>query len=127
MERIHSVVSDPIRAQDQVFQTLIDGGRDTVWGKQYDYASLRSLNDLKNRFPVQDYDTLKPYIDRIMQGEQQVLWHSHIAWFAKSSGTTSDKSKFIPVSSMALEECHFRGGRDVIAMYLHNNPESKLF
>jgi len=127
VSRIQQVVEDPVRAQEEVFSELISGGRDSFWGKQYDYASVHSIDELKRRFPVQDYDTLKPYIDRIMQGEQQVLWNTPISWFAKSSGTTSDKSKFIPVSPMALDECHFKGGRDVLAMYLHNYPESRIF
>lgn len=127
VSRIQAIVEDPVRAQEETFRQLIEAGRDTMWGRMYDYASVRSVNDLKQRFPVQDYDTLKPYIDRIMQGEQQVLWNTPIAWFAKSSGTTSDKSKFIPVSEASLAECHFKGGKDVLAMYLHNNPDSRLF
>lgn len=125
--RIQAVTTDPVRAQDAVFEQLIQAGRETLWGKDHGYDSVNSIADLKNRFPVQDYETVKPYIDRMMQGEQNVLWNTPISWFAKSSGTTSDKSKFIPVSSMALEECHFKGGRDVLAMYLHNNPESRIF
>lgn len=127
VSRIQAVVEDPVQAQENTFRNLIQAGRDTDWGKQYDYASVQRIEDLKARFPVQDYDTLKPWIDRILQGEQKVLWNTPISWFAKSSGTTSDKSKFIPVSTMSLEECHFKGGKDVLAMYLHNNPESRLF
>lgn len=127
VSRIQAVVEDPVQAQENTFRSLIQAGRDTDWGKQYDYASVQRIEDLKARFPVQDYDTLKPWIDRILQGEQKVLWNTPISWFAKSSGTTSDKSKFIPVSTMSLEECHFKGGKDVLAMYLHNNPESRLF
>ncbi len=110
VSRIQAVVEDPVQAQENTFRSLIQAGRDTDWGKQYDYASVQRIEDLKARFPVQDYDTLKPWIDRILQGEQKVLWNTPISWFAKSSGTTSDKSKFIPVSTMSLEECHFKGG-----------------
>lgn len=127
VSRIQAVVEDPVQAQENTFRSLILAGRDTDWGKQYDYASVQHIEDLKARFPVQDYDTLKPWIDRVMQGDQNVLWNTPISWFAKSSGTTSDKSKFIPVSTMSLDECHFKGGKDVLAMYLHNNPESRLF
>ncbi|MEZ5012942.1 MAG: GH3 auxin-responsive promoter family protein [Chitinophagales bacterium] len=125
--RIQKVCGDPVAAQQQMFRMLIDNGRNTEWGRTYDYASIRTFSDLQNRFPVQDYDSLKPHIERIMHGEQNILWNAPITWFAKSSGTTSDKSKFIPVSKDALDACHYRGGRDVLAMYLHNNPESKIF
>jgi hypothetical protein len=125
--RIKEAVQYPDRAQAKVFDTLLTGAEGTEWGKQYDFASIHNLNDFRTRFPVQDYDSLKPYIDRIMMGEQSLLWNTPISWFAKSSGTTSDKSKFIPVSKLSLDECHFKGGRDVIAMYLHNNPNSRLF
>lgn len=125
--RIQAAVNDPVRAQEEVFKKLISGGENTEWGKNHDYRSVKNISDLKNRFPVQDYDTIKPFIDRLMQGEQNILWNEPIIWFAKSSGTTSDKSKFIPVSQNALKECHYQGGKDVIAMYLHNNPSSKLF
>ena len=119
VSRIQSAVNDPVRAQEEVFKKLISGGENTEWGKNHDYKSVKNISDLKNRFPVQDYDTIKPYIDRLMQGEQNILWNEPIIWFAKSSGTTSDKSKFIPVSQNALKECHYQGGKDVIAMYLH--------
>lgn len=127
VSRIQEAVQDPVRSQEEVFKTLIAGGADSEWGKTYDYKSVNNISDLKNRFPVQDYDSIKPYIDRLMMGEQNLLWNSPILWFAKSSGTTSDKSKFIPVSENALNDCHYKGGKDVIAMYLHNNPASKLF
>lgn len=127
VSRIEKAVANPVAAQQLVFNELIAHARNTEWGKKHDYASVRSIQDLKNRFPVQDYDSVKPYIDRIMHGEQNILWDEPISWFAKSSGTTSDKSKFIPVTASALEGCHFKGGRDVLAMYLHNNPQSKLF
>ena len=125
--RIQQAVNDPMRAQEAVFTALMAGAVGTEWRKKYDFASIKSIEDYRNRFPVQDYDSLKPYIDRIMSGEQSVLWNTPISWFAKSSGTTSDKSKFIPVSKMALDDCHFKGSRDVLAMYLHNNPASRLF
>jgi len=77
--------------------------------------------------PLQTYDDVKPHIDRIRNGEQNILWHSPIIWFAKSSGTTADKSKFIPVSRESLKSCHFRGGKDVLAIYARQNPKTKVF
>jgi len=127
VSRIQAVTGDPVTSQQRTFDQLISTAKYTEWGKKYDYPNVSTVNDLRNRFPVQDYDTLKPYIERIMQGEQQVLWPSHISWFAKSSGTTSDKSKFIPVTDDALKDCHYKASRDVLAMYLYQNPSSKLF
>ncbi len=79
------------------------------------------------RVPVNDYDSLKPYIQRLMDGEQNLLWPSEIRWFAQSSGTTSDKSKFIPVSEESLEDCHYRGGKDMLSIYFNNNPDTNFF
>ncbi len=127
INRIEEAARNPMAAQKKTFEDLIQIAKGTEWGQTHQYRSVTSVSDFKNRFPVQDYDTLKPFIDRIMHGEQNILWPSQISWFAKSSGTTSDKSKFIPVTEMALKECHYKAGRDVLAMYLHNNPASKLF
>jgi hypothetical protein len=77
--------------------------------------------------PLHSYEEIKPYIDRLRDGEANVLWPGEIKWFAKSSGTTSDKSKFIPVSAEALEECHYRGGRDILAIYTKNYPDTRIF
>lgn len=117
----------PREVQDELFTGLIEAGRQTLWGKKHAFDSVYSISEFKKRFPVQTYDTLKPFIDRNMKGEQNLLWPSEIKWFAKSSGTTSDRSKFIPVSKESLEDCHFKGGKDLISIYYHCNPEARLF
>ncbi|MGE0089033.1 MAG: GH3 auxin-responsive promoter family protein [Bacteroidales bacterium] len=117
----------PFDAQQEVLFKLIDQAKNTQFGKKYHFDSIRSIKQFQERVPIQTYDTLKPYIDRLMRGEQNVLWPTDIKWFAKSSGTTSDKSKFIPVSAESLEECHFRGGKDVLALYTINYPETEVF
>lgn len=117
----------PFDAQQEVLFKLIDQAKNTQFGKMHHFGSIRSIKQFQERVPIQTYDTLKPYIDRLMQGEQNVLWPTDIKWFAKSSGTTSDKSKFIPVSPESLEECHFRGGKDVLALYTLNYPETEIF
>jgi hypothetical protein len=127
VSRIETVTAQPVETQDAVFRYLTGQAKDTVFGKQFDFAGIQTIQDFKDRFPVQDYDTLKPWIEQVMNGEQNILWPSTITWFAKSSGTTSDKSKFIPVSKEALDTCHYQGGRDLLAMYLNNHPESRLF
>ena len=117
----------PFDAQQEVLFKLIDQAKNTQFGKKHHFGSIRSIKQFQERVPIQTYDTLKPYIDRLMQGEQNLLWPTDIKWFAKSSGTTSDKSKFIPVSAESLEECHFRGGKDVLALYTINYPETEVF
>jgi hypothetical protein len=106
---------------------LISSAQNTEWGKQYDYKSILTVAQFKDRVPLQNYDTLKPYIERMLKGEQNILWPSEIKWFAKSSGTTSDRSKFIPVSEEALGECHFKGGKDMISIYCNNRPDTQMF
>ncbi len=117
----------PCEVQRELLLKLTDSAKGTEWGKKYDYYSLKTMEEFKNRVPLQDYESIKPYISRMKKGEQNLLWPTEIKWFAKSSGTTSDKSKFIPVSNESLEECHYKGGKDMLAMYLDNRPDSKLF
>ncbi|PLX10717.1 MAG: hypothetical protein C0594_04510 [Marinilabiliales bacterium] len=126
MSEIELFMKYPIDTQNETLLKLIKKAEETEWGKKYGYASLDRVEDFKEKIPVQDYETIKPYIIRLRQGEQNLLWPSEIKWFAKSSGTTSDKSKFIPVSKEALEDCHFRGGKDILALYFSHFPESKL-
>ncbi|MGD9931172.1 MAG: GH3 auxin-responsive promoter family protein [Mangrovibacterium sp.] len=114
----------PIDAQREVLFDLLDEAKDTEWGKKYDFKSITREEEFKNRLPVQRYEDFAPDIERMMKGERNLLWPGEIKWFAKSSGTTNDKSKFIPVSKQSLEDVHFRGIRDVFAIYLKNNPES---
>ena len=129
-KRIHQIeffMKYPNEVQEEWLFNLINGARNTEWGRKYDYKSIETREEFVNRVPLQNYDTLKPYIERMMQGEENILWFSEIKWFAKSSGTTSDKSKFIPVSNESLEECHYKGGKDLLSIYCNNQPESKIF
>lgn len=123
---IQNFVLNPIDTQLQVFNDLIGSAQFTCYGKQHGFNQINSINDFKKAVPINDYDTLKPYIERILNGEQNVLWNEPINWFAKSSGTTSDKSKFIPVSQQTLSECHFKAGKDVLALYYQNFPNSNI-
>jgi len=129
-KRIHQIelfIKYPYEVQQDWFVKLIQSSYATEWGRKYGYSSIRSVEDFRNRVPVQNYDSLKPYIQRIMNGEQNILWGSEIKWFAKSSGTTADKSKFIPVSTESLEECHYKGGKDLLSLYCNNNPQTQIF
>lgn len=113
--------------QQRVFKELLQEARNTTFGKDHKLKNVGSIKEFQEKVPLRDYEELKPYIERVMQGENRVLWPGEINWFAKSSGTTSEKSKFIPVSYDALEDCQFMGSRDVIACYYHQNPEAKVF
>ncbi len=116
----------PDLVQSEQFNSLIKTSQNTEWGKTYDYVSIRSYDDFASRVPIQNYEDIKPFVERIMKGENNILWPEKIKWMAKSSGTT-DKSKFIPVSETSLRECHYKGGKDTVATYLNNRPDSCFF
>ena len=129
-KRIHQIelfMKYPEDVQAEWFRKLIMTARDTEWGKMYDYASVSTPGEFRERVPISSYEKLKPYIDLLRKGRQNVLWPSEIKWFAKSSGTTNDKSKFIPVSEEALAECHYKGGKDMLSLYCNNFPKTALF
>ena len=123
---IDNFMLNPIDTQQKVFNQLVSSAQFTEYGKKYHFEKLNSVADFKANVPINDYDTLKPYIQRILEGEQNILWPSEITWFAKSSGTTSDKSKFIPISKEGLEDNHYKGGKDTLAFYLRQFPQSQF-
>ncbi|HET9279022.1 MAG TPA: GH3 auxin-responsive promoter family protein, partial [Flavitalea sp.] len=124
--RIDAWKSHPIDSQREVLQDLITSAQYTEFGRKYNFSGLFSVRDFKQSVPVHEYDDLKPYIQRIMDGEQNILWNTPISWFAKSSGTTSDKSKFIPVSEESLQDCHYQAAKDVLTFYYNFHPDSDL-
>jgi hypothetical protein len=124
--RIEAWKNNPVDAQREVLQDLVTSAQYTEFGRKYKFSELFTVKAFKEAVPVHEYDDLKPYIERIMQGEQYILWNSPVNWFAKSSGTSSDKSKFIPLSEESLQDCHYKGAKDVLTMYYQFNPESVL-
>jgi len=124
--RIEGWKNHPGDTQREVLQDLVTSAQYTEFGRRYRFSELFNIKSFKDAVPVHEYDDLKPYIERMMQGEQNILWNTPVYWFAKSSGTTSDKSKFIPVSEESLEDCHFKAAKDVLTMYYQYNPESAL-
>lgn len=129
-KRIHQIEhfqKNPLDVQKDMLHSLIRKAQNTVFGKEHDFKSIKSIRQFQERVPVSGYKKISPYIDRLLKGEQNVLWPSKIKWFAKSSGTTSGKSKLIPVSQEALKDCHFRGGKDMLALYTRNYPDTKIF
>lgn len=127
LQQIELFRDNPHEAQLEVFHKLMTAARYTEWGRQHEYASITSPDVFRERVALQDYTRVKPYVDRLRAGEQNLLWPTDIRWFAKSSGTTNAKSKFIPVSREALEECHYKGGKDLLALHYAMMPQSKLY
>lgn len=111
----------------QVLGRLLQKAKSTEWGREHDFADVHTYQQFANTSPVNTYEDLKHFIDRMRQGEADVLWPGKVRWYAKSSGTTNDKSKFIPVSKDGLKDTHYAGGRDAVAWYLGNNPKSRIF
>ena len=113
--------------QRQVLARLVEAAKDTEYGRNHLFGATRGYDDFARNVPVNTYEELKGYIDRMRHGEADVLWPGRVRWYAKSSGTTNDKSKFIPVSPQGLKDTHYRGGQDCVALYLRNNPKSRMF
>ncbi|TXI33731.1 MAG: GH3 auxin-responsive promoter family protein [Niabella sp.] len=124
--RIEAWRSHPIDSQREVIQNLVTSAQYTEFGRKHSFSNIFNIKDFKKAVPICDYDDLKPYIERMMAGEQNILWNSPVNWFAKSSGTTSDKSKFIPVSEESMEDCHYKAAKDVLTMYYKYNPYSEM-
>lgn len=119
--------ANPVKVQRDLLQNLLNQAGDTEYGKKYNFNTILTAEQYRERLPLVHYEDLKDDIHRMMEGENNILWPEETKWFAKSSGTTDAKSKFIPVSPSALEECHFRGGKDVIAIFNKLNPEAQVF
>ena len=124
--RIENWISEPVAAQREVLQDLVTSAQYTEFGRKYNFSTSFSIRDFKKNVPIHEYDDIKPYILRMMEGKENILWNTPVYWFAKSSGTTSDKSKFIPVSDESLADTHFKASKDVLTNYYKNFPESDL-
>ena len=117
----------PLEVQAELFEKMIALSKETEWGFKYDYAKITSYSDFQQRVPLQEYQDIQPSVDRLMNGEQNILWSTDTKWFAKSSGTTSSRSKLIPVTQESLADCHYKGGKDLLAIYYDNYPNRKLY
>ena len=127
IKKIENYATEAEEIQMKVLRSLIAAAKDTEWGRQHNFKDVDTYEQFAAACPVSDYDALKASIDRMRHGERDVLWPGRVDWYAKSSGTTSDKSKFIPVSRQGLKDTHYAGGFDSVSLYLHNTPESRLF
>ena len=129
IKRIYNIdlfMKYPFNVQNETFTKLVSFASETEWGLKYGYHEDMSIEEFQKNVPVQSYEDVKPCVDRLRDGEQNLLWPTEIKWFAKSSGTTNEKSKFVPVSNESLEDCHFRGGKDVMAIYCDNYPDTNV-
>lgn len=124
--RIDAWKNHPENSQREILQDLITSAQYTEFGRLHGFSDIFSLSDFKKRVPLHEYDDLKHYIHRLMDGEENLLWNTPVYWFSKSSGTTSDKSKFIPVTEETLQDSHYKGAKDVLTMYYNFNPNSNL-
>lgn len=129
-KRIHQIdlfLKYPIDVQEELLLKLLSEAKDTHIGKSHDFASISDYQKFSERIPIQQYESISPLIERSRKGEQQLFWNTPIKWFAKSSGTTNAKSKFIPLSDEAIEDCHLKAGKDMLCLYFNNNPDAQLF
>jgi hypothetical protein len=124
--RIENWSNHPVAAQREVLQDLVTSAQYTEIGRKYSFHKLFTIRDYKKTVPIHEYDDIKPYVQRMMNGEENILWNTPVKWFAKSSGTTSDKSKFIPISNESLKYNHFQASKDVLSNYYKNFPSSNL-
>lgn len=127
MGQIEHMLNHPHEVQSLVLENLLSAAVDTDFGRKYGFSSIRTYDEFARQVPLHHYADLKPYIDRTMRGEANVLWPGETKWFAKSSGTTSDKSKFIPVTAESLDDCHFEAARDLLSVYCSRNPNTQIF
>ena len=125
--QIELFIKYPIDVQNELLENLIQTAKNTEIGKQYDFASIKNYREFAERLPVTTYEENQERIERARRGETNIFWPTPIKWFAKSSGTTNAKSKFIPVSTASLEQCHYAASKDLLCMYLNNNEDSQLF
>lgn len=127
LEEIESYKERPIDVQRDTFEYLIENGKESIFGSDHRFSAVRGYEDFRKRVPIRDYNALSPYIERELRGEKFVLWNQPVKWFAKSSGTSAEKSKFIPITKDSLCHCHYKGFQTLLSSYINTFPDSKLF
>lgn len=125
--QIQDFIKEPIKAQQAVLFSHIYKSRNTLYGREFGFGDIHSVEDFKNQVPIVSYEDFEPYIERARKGEKDVIWIGNVKWFAKSSGTTNAKSKFIPITDESLQECHYKAGKDLVSIYANNHPDNQLF
>lgn len=129
-KRIHQMelfLKYPHEVQNELLDSLVKRAAKTEYGKTYGFSTISSYQEFRDRTPLVSYEDICPQIERVIRGESDILWPGDIKWFAKSSGTTNARSKFIPVSQEALDDCHYKGGKDLLSIYFTNYPDARMF
>ena len=127
LAQIEYFKANPIQVQRETLQFLLQKAVNTEYGQKHHFNSISTAEQFRHRLPIVHYEDIRNDILQMMEGKNNILWSEEVKWFAKSSGTTDARSKFIPVSPSILEDCHFRGGRDVISIFNKLNPEAQVF
>ncbi|MBC7556081.1 MAG: GH3 auxin-responsive promoter family protein [Chryseobacterium sp.] len=127
IDQIENFKEHPLETQKGVLFSQLFFAEETEYGKKYGFKDISTYNDFKNQIPIVTYEDFEPYIEKARQGQKDIFWPGQIKRFAKSSGTTNAKSKFIPISNESLENCHLKAGKDMVAIYANNHPENELF
>lgn len=127
IDTIENFMKHPIETQNGVLFAQLFQAEGTEYGKIHGFSSISSIEDFQNQVPIVTYEDFEPYIEKARRGEKDIIWPGSIKHFAKSSGTTNAKSKFIPISDNSLEDCHFKAGKDLISIYANNHPDNQLF
>ena len=125
--QIDMFLTHPVEVQNEVLYDLLSEAKNTLIGREYDFKNIRNYESFAQKVPIRQYESIEPMIERNRRGEQNVFWSSKIKWFAKSSGTTNAKSKFIPVSDEAIDDCHMKAGKDMLCLYINNNEDTQIF
>ena len=127
IDQIQNFMKHPIETQNGVLFSQLFHAEETEYGKKFGFKDISSYRDFQQQVPIVNYEEFEPYIEKARQGQKDISWPGVIRQFAKSSGTTNAKSKFIPISDESLEECHYKAGKDLISIYANNHPDNKLF
>ncbi|WP_313360537.1 GH3 auxin-responsive promoter family protein, partial [Empedobacter sp.] len=127
MNIIEESIKNPVGTQERVLFENIKKAKSTIYGKEFHFDEIKTTHKFQEQVPAVHYEDFQPYIELARKGEKDVTWHGKIKWFAKSSGTTNAKSKFIPISNESLEDCHYAAGKTMFALYLNAYPETDIF
>ena len=127
MWQMQEFMNHPVATQQTLLSNLLEIAKDTEWGQQCNFESIKNARDFAQKVPIQNYESLQPHIERMMHGEENVLWPGQIKWYSKSSGTTSGRSKYIPVSEANLKECHIKGTWDTMTLFYNHREDARLF
>ena len=127
IDQIEHFIKFPVETQEGLLFSQLFHAEETEYGQKYGFSTISNYRDFQRKVPVVCYEDFEPYIEKARQGQKDVIWPGQIKQFAKSSGTTNAKSKYIPITAESLEDCHYKAGKDMVSIYVNNHPQSELF